>query len=569
MTVFTESPSVYPPRVVFGVPIWISTCYASVKRSAYEDFNIDVRLVLEVPIVVAECCQQVHRAGQLTCSRTSYTLLTLSAASRSGGYDFAVPENSHDKIIKIAEIFNSFPAYGETHKWRSHSSSLFGAVLFLYLRGLPEPLIPDHAAKRLLGILLTADTDGSSEAATDMLSALADLPTANCDTLLYLVAFFRKLHVTFDYIAKTVPEFTSFFFNVTPAMPQEMSNIIVKLLIDDMPSILPFISDMRRKKKPATSSRIPLPVNPLYPNLYVTANSDYSGYGNGTISFSRGDKILVLERTNSSSDHWKGECNGERGTFPANYATPLPPGFVENSKHLLRSNSSTSTPSTKPTTDVEIPATSSKPEIYLTANTAFASISKDWLSFTEGARILLLQRTDHVLEAWMGRLNGEKGLFLASYVTLPPGFMEKSEHLIDPGLSSTQALKAYLRQGGIPVPATPPREPIFVTAESDLYSWDMKHLCFKKGDKILLIKRTKDMAGWWKGYHGGKQGIFPANYVTLPDGFVKDSAHLIVDSDVIMPPKPKEPIPGGLPERLPFSRKEETGLRKAFRNIFN
>ncbi|OAL53741.1 hypothetical protein IQ07DRAFT_317981 [Pyrenochaeta sp. DS3sAY3a] len=262
------SPSNYPQREVFAVPIWISTCYASERRSAYEDFGIDVRLFLRVPIVVAECCQQVLRA-----------------ASKSGGYDFNVTENSHETLVDIAETFDSFPAYGQAQKWRGYSSSLFGPALFSYLRLLPEPLIPEHAAARLMEVFSTVDTKSTSEATTDLISALAELPVPNYDTLLYLIAFFSKLHITFDYITTTVPDFTSFFLNITPTMPQVASNMIVKLLIDDMPSILSLISDMRRKKKSATTPPTSLPVNPLYPDIYVTATSDFvGGHGNSRLT---------------------------------------------------------------------------------------------------------------------------------------------------------------------------------------------------------------------------------------------------------------------------------------------
>ena len=38
-------------------------------------------------------------------------------------------------------------------------------------------------------------------------------------------------------------------------------------------------------------------------------------------------------------------------------------------------------------------------------------------------------------------------------------------------------------------------------------------LGFKKGDVITIVKRTESAEDWWTGRIGGREGIFPSNYV--------------------------------------------------------
>jgi hypothetical protein len=39
----------------------------------------------------------------------------------------------------------------------------------------------------------------------------------------------------------------------------------------------------------------------------------------GDLSFSAGDRIEIIERTESSEDWWTGKVNGKQGIFPGNY----------------------------------------------------------------------------------------------------------------------------------------------------------------------------------------------------------------------------------------------------------
>lgn len=53
--------------------------------------------------------------------------------------------------------------------------------------------------------------------------------------------------------------------------------------------------------------------------IFVTAMYSFVGQEVGDLSFSEGDRIKVIKKTNSMDDWWDGELRGHRGRFPANY----------------------------------------------------------------------------------------------------------------------------------------------------------------------------------------------------------------------------------------------------------
>ena len=48
---------------------------------------------------------------------------------------------------------------------------------------------------------------------------------------------------------------------------------------------------------------------------------DFEPQEMGELAFKRGDVITVLSK--DDENWWKGKCNGEVGSFPANYVTPM------------------------------------------------------------------------------------------------------------------------------------------------------------------------------------------------------------------------------------------------------
>lgn len=53
--------------------------------------------------------------------------------------------------------------------------------------------------------------------------------------------------------------------------------------------------------------------------LYVTALYDFAGQSAGDLAFREGDRIRVVQKTDSTDDWWEGELRGVKGSFPANY----------------------------------------------------------------------------------------------------------------------------------------------------------------------------------------------------------------------------------------------------------
>jgi amphiphysin len=50
--------------------------------------------------------------------------------------------------------------------------------------------------------------------------------------------------------------------------------------------------------------------------LYVTALYDYAAQAEGDLSFSKGDRIELLQKTDDVNDWWTGRYNGITGVFP-------------------------------------------------------------------------------------------------------------------------------------------------------------------------------------------------------------------------------------------------------------
>lgn len=72
----------------------------------------------------------------------------------------------------------------------------------------------------------------------------------------------------------------------------------------------PFAMAALKKKKPPPPPR---------PANFVTALYDFDGQGAGDLDFREGDRIRVIQKTNSTDDWWEGELRGVQGAFPANY----------------------------------------------------------------------------------------------------------------------------------------------------------------------------------------------------------------------------------------------------------
>lgn len=84
---------------------------------------------------------------------------------------------------------------------------------------------------------------------------------------------------------------------------------------DRLPSSSSMASIAAKKKPPP-----PPPKRlPSSQGLWVTALYDFAGQGQGDLAFREGDKIKVVQKTESTDEWWEGELRGVQGSFPANY----------------------------------------------------------------------------------------------------------------------------------------------------------------------------------------------------------------------------------------------------------
>jgi SH3 domain len=49
---------------------------------------------------------------------------------------------------------------------------------------------------------------------------------------------------------------------------------------------------------------------------YVVALYDFEAQADGDLSFKTGDRIEIVEKTESAEDWWTGKLNGQQGVFP-------------------------------------------------------------------------------------------------------------------------------------------------------------------------------------------------------------------------------------------------------------
>lgn len=84
------------------------------------------------------------------------------------------------------------------------------------------------------------------------------------------------------------------------------------------PSTASIASSITGKKKPPPPPPAKrTPSSQLF--TYCTALYDFAGQGETDLSFSEGDQIRIIKKSESTDDWWLGELKGVSGSFPANY----------------------------------------------------------------------------------------------------------------------------------------------------------------------------------------------------------------------------------------------------------
>ncbi|KAG8926158.1 hypothetical protein FRC02_009174 [Tulasnella sp. 418] len=103
-----------------------------------------------------------------------------------------------------------------------------------------------------------------------------------------------------------------------PPPPQPYSAAPPPYVAGDSPASRSAASLAAKKAPPPPPPVKPKPA-PKPAVVYVTALYDFEAQAEGDLSFRVGDKIELIERSDSAEDWWTGKLNGQQGVFPGNY----------------------------------------------------------------------------------------------------------------------------------------------------------------------------------------------------------------------------------------------------------
>lgn len=82
---------------------------------------------------------------------------------------------------------------------------------------------------------------------------------------------------------------------------------------------------MAAKKAPPPPPPLKPKPKPAEPERhYVVALYDFDAQADGDLDFKAGDRIEVIEKTESSEDWWTGRLDGRQGVFPGELIFSLP-----------------------------------------------------------------------------------------------------------------------------------------------------------------------------------------------------------------------------------------------------
>uniref|UniRef100_A0A8C2X721 Intersectin-1 n=1 Tax=Cyclopterus lumpus TaxID=8103 RepID=A0A8C2X721_CYCLU len=193
-------------------------------------------------------------------------------------------------------------------------------------------------------------------------------------------------------------------------------------------------------------------------HLLFVAMYTYESSEQGDLSFQQGDVVMV---TRKEGDWWTGMVGGKTGVFPSNYVKP------RDSEALGPAGKTGSL--------------GKKPEIAQVI-APYSATGAEQLTLAPGQLILIRKKNPGGW--WEGELQarGKKrqiGWFPANYVKL-----------LSPSTTVCQVIGMY-----------------------DYVAQNDDELAFLKGQVITVV--NKDDCDWWKGELGGREGLFPSNYVKL------------------------------------------------------
>ena len=208
-----------------------------------------------------------------------------------------------------------------------------------------------------------------------------------------------------------------------------------------------------------------------------TAHYRWNAQKEGDLSFSKGDEIEVLEKGEMK---WRGRLlknPSQQGYFPKSY--------IKITQEGAKTSEKSSTPLGSPGQNGE----------WYVALWAFDAVEPTDLSIKPGDRIWVIDQQE---QWWKGVLNGQTGIFPATYVEkVPAGNESKSSN------AST---------------TVEPTKDSMAKALANFDATGDNQMSLKAGDLIKI--RSTSPAGWWEGEivlpNGEhKTGWFPGNYVEV------------------------------------------------------
>uniref|UniRef100_A0A8C2WYQ8 Intersectin-1 n=1 Tax=Cyclopterus lumpus TaxID=8103 RepID=A0A8C2WYQ8_CYCLU len=223
-----------------------------------------------------------------------------------------------------------------------------------------------------------------------------------------------------------------------------------------------YVKLISAKSPPNGKRPSPSPTKPSDSGEEFVAMYTYESSEQGDLSFQQGDVVMV---TRKEGDWWTGMVGGKTGVFPSNYVKP------RDSEALGPAGKTGSL--------------GKKPEIAQVI-APYSATGAEQLTLAPGQLILIRKKNPGGW--WEGELQarGKKrqiGWFPANYVKL-------LTHPSETDFAVCQVIGMY-----------------------DYVAQNDDELAFLKGQVITVV--NKDDCDWWKGELGGREGLFPSNYVKL------------------------------------------------------